>query len=86
MSSDDPVAGQVTAAGDDEIAALEALRLRLSRAIDDPTTPAKDLSPLSRRFQEVLDRLREARAVAAEKEKADQAKDDDEYVYNPEEL
>lgn len=78
--------GTVTAAGDDEIAALEALRLRLSRAIDDEDTPAKDLSPLSRRFQEVLDRLREARAVAAEKEKAAEVKDDDAYVYDPEAL
>lgn len=76
----------VYAAGDDELSALDALRIRLARAIDDEKTPAKDLSPLSRRYQEVVDRLREARSAMAEAAKAAKAKEASGYVYDPEEL
>ena len=57
---------------------LEAMRDRLARAIDDPDTLAKDLSPLTRRLQEVVEALAaDDRRIADEKKKAKMQADTD---------
>ena len=38
---------------DDQMAQLKGMRLRLAGAIDDPTTPARDLAVLTRRVTEI---------------------------------
>lgn len=79
--------GAVSAAGDDEILTLEALRARLARAIDDDNTSARDLAPLTRRLQEVIDRLREARALAEDAERAGEAAEEAlDDAFDPESL
>ncbi|MGC4964251.1 hypothetical protein [Gordonia sp. DT101] len=51
-------------ASGDQVATLVALRDRLAQLIDDPDTKASDISPLTRRFQEVVEQLAAARALA----------------------
>lgn len=61
----------------------EAMRDRLAKAIDDPDTPVKDLSPLTRRLQEVVDAIAaDDRRIADEKKKAQMQADTDDS-FNP---
>lgn len=79
----------VVAAGDDEIAALVALRNRIAALIDDPETPVKDISPLTNRYQAIADRLVQARALAHEEAKAAAAAteaDEGDYAFDPNSL
>ena len=61
-------AGKVTLAArkGDSRGVQEALRDRLALAIDDPKTSSRDLAALTRRLQEVVDRLAEDDQVAAD--------------------
>lgn len=76
----------MAARSNDELAFLQALRDRLALAIDHPETPVKDLSPLTRRLQEVVDRIagEEARK-ADEAAKAEMAADSDDS-FDPNDL
>ena len=60
-------------------ATLAKLRDRLSRTLDDPNTPPRDLAALSRRFLEVVREIDEidARAEQEAAEDADSFPDDD---------
>lgn len=49
---------------------LERMRLRIAQALDDPSTPARDLASLSRRLIEIVNRLNEL-APAQSKEEQD---------------
>lgn len=60
MSEEDPAEGMTVAAAaatGDELKLLYALRNRLSEAIED--CPMRDLSPLTRRLQDVVKEIRE---------------------------
>lgn len=48
-----PLTIESAAAAGDRLDELKAMRLRLARAMDDPGTPARDLSSLSRRQIEI---------------------------------
>ena len=81
-------AGKVTTAArkGDSRQVQEALRDRLALAIDDPLTSSRDLAALTRRLQEVVDRLAEDDARRAdEAKKAAMAADSDDG-YDPEDL
>lgn len=64
-------AGKVTSAArkGDPRQVQEALRDRLALAIDDPKTSSRDLAALTRRLQEVVDRLAEDDARRADEAK-----------------
>ena len=76
-----PLKVATAARSGDERKFLEAMRDRLSKAIDDPDVPIKDLSPLTRRLQEVVDKIAalNAREADAAKKAAMQADTDDSY-------
>lgn len=73
MAGKKGVLPKVSDAGDDEVQALSALRQRIAAAIDDPELSARDLAPLTRRFQEVADALREATALAEDAKRVAEA-------------
>lgn len=64
----------------------EALRDRLAAAIDDPNTSARDLAALTRRLQEVVDRLAEDDARAADEKKRAKLQADSDDGYDPNDL
>lgn len=64
----------------------EALRDRLAAAIDDEKTSARDLATLTRRLQEVVDRLAEDDARLADQKKRTQAEADSDDGYDPNDL
>ena len=68
-----PAGGVASAIASDagELPVLEALRDRLAREIDAPTTLARDLSPLVNRLQDVLARIEAVKAqIAADEQEA----------------
>ena len=52
---------------------FEALRNRLAGLIDSPSTPARDMPPLIRRFEEITDRLDAIQAREDDRAKAEAA-------------
>jgi hypothetical protein len=65
------------ASGGDRRELLVAMRARIAKAVEDPTTPARDLAALSRRLLEIAREI-EALDVAADQEAAENAEVDDE--------
>jgi hypothetical protein len=76
------------AAAGDKRATLVAMRDRCARAIDDPSTPARDLAALTKRLSDFMDAIEEI----DEREKAEAGSDDDnnasstDEVFDPEAL
>lgn len=64
----------------------EALRDRLAAAIDDEKTSARDLATLTRRLQEVVDRLAEDDAVAADRARQANVQAGSDDGYDPNDL
>lgn len=61
----------------------EALRDRLALAIDDPETSSRDLAALTRRLQEVVDRIAEDDARRADAELTATAAEDVDDGFDP---
>ncbi|WP_033097029.1 hypothetical protein [Rhodococcus sp. p52] len=84
------LAGEVAqaAAAGDKRATLVAMRDRCARAIDDSSTPARDLAALTKRLSDFMDAIEEI--DEREKAKADSDGDNDasstDEVFDPEAL
>ena len=65
MSNEDENAVEMAAMSGDKLKLLIALRNRLAAEID--TAPARDLSPLTRRLQDVVNEIEELEAIESAK-------------------
>lgn len=88
MSADDlgPGAIAAAAAAGDPRKIQIALRDRLADAIDNPKTSARDLAALTRRLQEVVDRLAREEAMENDERESARATTESDDSYDPDEL